>query len=228
MKSLTRFHRVAVIIGTVACAAVVLCLSVYLSYRSSASSSVDNPFISGPVVSTINHEWRDIILREITSGHLVPADFETIDFSLPGDPSYGDNPEKEFFNPNGPFKAHVVPQAQIDSLAIAKGTRLIFNIRRSKLPTNGYEGHMPPGTIFDTLFVILPNVIEDCGVYSDWGNVHPTKGVAFDTKADNQVVVDDGFMFNGCVHTKDRQHIYYFQSFAQRLKKPGSETWQIY
>ena len=48
---------------------------------------------------------RRSILKAQQNGDFNVEDFEKLDFSIPGEAGYGDNPKLEVFNPDGPFKA---------------------------------------------------------------------------------------------------------------------------
>lgn len=106
-------------------------------------------------------QWRRIVEKGVAEKKLLKDDFEKIDFSLPGDPDFGDEPEVEFFNPHGNFRADPMPQGILDELSEVKGSRLIFNTRKWYETWVAELSGLPPH--FRTaLIVIAPNFIPSC------------------------------------------------------------------
>ncbi len=177
--------------------------------------------------TNVVNEWTATLRTLLKSHKLRPEEFENIDFSLPGDPGYGDDPDNEFFNPAGRFKAQPMPQEEIDYWATAKNTRLVFNIRRHIADTSD-DGFIRIGTTVDQLVYFIPNVKDSCIEFTTDNNVDVMKGAPFKTKPDNHEIVDDGYYFNGCVRTKNRERVYMFYVLATRYKQPQSNNWGFF
>lgn len=165
--------------------------------------------------------WSQIFRGLIEKNELRVEDFEKIDFSLPGDPGFGGDPENEFFNPEGKFKAPPIPQEVIDDLTTVKNTRLIFNLR-GWLNRVLYEstGSVPPKE-FEVLVVIIPNVVPKCllpgsKVYA-WYERSLKKQEKIDIAPDNKTVVEDKKLMSG-MRFVDQKQRYYISSFASRPK----------
>lgn len=174
-------------------------------------------------VNTLQN-WKETLRSLLKSNQLRPEDFEKIDFSLPGDPSYGDDPENEFFNPDGKFKAQPITQENIDFWAKEKNTRVVFNIRRH-IENKGDGNIRMNGTVIDRLVYFIPNVKESCIEYIPNTNADIIKGIPFETAADNHSIVDDGYYFEGCVRTQNREKVFMFVVLATRYKLPNDENW---
>lgn len=166
--------------------------------------------------------WVGMIADLIQDKRLNLEDFEKIDFSLPGDTGFGDDPENEFFNPKGKFKAVPIPQELINQLTTVKNTRPIFNIRRSvdTLP----ETDLPRGTTIDYLTLIIPNMKERCVEIIDEVN-----GVTHDEikmSSNNHSIVKDDTALSACVHTTDKKHRYFFTHLTHRIRLSGEDKWR--
>lgn len=167
----------------------------------------------------IFHEtaWADIVTNMLKQKKIRISDFEKIDFSLSGDETYGDNPEFEFFNPKGPFKAKVIPQEIIDRITSVRGTRPIFNLRRwYDTGNHGYEDY--PSSIKDSLVIIIPNLMKQCQAEPDLEGWNFLKMKTQEVKIlpDNRtLIVDDNGSLEGW--RRDGERYYYINSFATRV-----------
>lgn len=159
-------------------------------------------------------DWQKIIFYASMEGTLKPTDFEKIDFALPGDDGYGDDPENEFFNPAGKFKAKPIPKSWLEQWTTSKKTRVVFNIRRD-----------PTTKIHEILYAIVPNIKGNCSEFSTNGNVDPLSGVNFELAPDNHSVVHDPYLLiGGCVHGQNNK-VFYFEQLAVRRKDMETNEW---
>jgi len=179
-------------------------------------------------------EWR----QRLSGNALKPSEFEKIDFSLPGDPGYGDDPAYEFFNPAGRFKASPIPQKLIDTITTKKHVRLIFNLRRVKvnhdsISTNGLSLSSSESDIllgdFESLQVIVPHIKSDvCKKWPAIGARPSDEHLVFDLGLDNQKAVEDLSTLLGCVKNKKDGQIYYFsRSLGTRYKPTQASDWKL-
>lgn len=157
------------------------------------------------------------ILQKLSERHEIHKEvIPKIDFSLPGDPEYGDDPDNEFFNPSGKFKAKIIPQDLIDWVAKKKGTHIIFNIRKVEFeiaPEDGYD----PFSSTEWLYLIIPDVKPACEI-NGVIDLHKTKG--FPVAPDNHTTVVDKETIAGCLYDIDRKTINWFYPIA-RLDEIG-------
>lgn len=177
------------------------------------------------------YERGDFLSHVYRQGKISPDDFEKLDFSLPGDPAYGDDPTYEVFNPEGPYKIDDAPpeaqrpfppQKWIDELTTVKNTRLIYNIRRH------VNRH---GIVRDDLVLIIPNAkCKPRQPLSDESAV----AIAPDNR--QALGPPNPFIGGNCFwcYSLPADHISKFRnamscrafSFAYRYIKPGDTKWQ--
>lgn len=121
--------------------------------------------------------WKEQLGDAMRRGDFSPADFTRLDFSSPGDPSYGDDPTYEVFNPEGKIKAHSLEKSDLlYRMTGTKGARPIFNVRRFMRPN---------GDVAEGIFAIVPNMREEeCSRVSE-SNHQPA------IASDNRTVIDD-------------------------------------
>lgn len=122
-------------------------------------------------------DWQEILSKK--RGLATPEDWTRIDFSPPGSPTFGDNPDNEFFNPAGKFKASPLSVEGRD-------LRPIFNVRRfmTSPDTNGAGVMLIQHT---SLYAIVP-IGADCGVADQ----------TFTPAKDNREIVVDNFIPRDC------------------------------
>jgi len=171
------------------------------------------------------NDWSKIFQELNKSGQFNLDDFEKVDFSLSVDPTYGDNPSFEFFNPAGRFKAQPVPQELLDEIAEDGKGKIIFNLRRGIEERN--EDYLPSRLEVDILFAIVPNVKRrECNNVNDIGNGDPVVGIPFQLGPNNSLAISDGFHFKGCTYTHDRKHVYIFYPLFERYRRLGDGEWK--
>jgi len=95
---------------------------------------------------------QNSLRKALRSGAIKAEDFEKLDFSMPGDPAYGDNPDYEVFNPEGKIKARPVGQGLMDMVMTVKGVRPIYNIQRFL-----FDGTK----LRDDLVLLIPNATDN-------------------------------------------------------------------
>lgn len=160
--------------------------------------------------------WGFPFTRLVKNGKFSLNDFERLDFSLPGDAEYGDNPAFEFFNPQSIF--HVRPYSEylphfIDQATTVATPRVIVNLRRSV---------RPDGRTLDALYAIVPNIKKDkCLRIQSLGSLKIEKN--------NSVVVEDkSFLKSGCVaEEKTPDRVYLFVPFFSRHRQTATDNWSI-
>lgn len=145
------------------------------------------------------------------------SEYEKIDFSLPEESGFGDDPENEFFNPKGRFRAVPVPQKIIDALTTRPDTKLVFNLRRELVGVESTEfmsppQELPPGYL-TKLTAILPNFIPACPGAQGWKEgdfIVKDQPIA----PDNQTVLIGDFA--DFTVTKDGKQRYYAEALQNR------------
>lgn len=171
--------------------------------------------------------WRKN-LEDLNQAGLFNVDeFERIDFSLPEDAAYGDDPNNEFFNPGGTFKALPIPQRLLNDVSEGEQGNIFFNIRRGV--EKGNADSLPADLEVDTLFAIIPNLkLRKCNNINVIGKGDPEAGIPFKIERDNHIVVSDGFHFKGCTYTHDRKHVYLFFPIFERYRGIGHDEWKSF
>lgn len=135
--------------------------------------------------------WRGVINKATKEKKLSTEDFNKLDFSLPDDPGFGDDPENEFFNPQGKYKAIPMPQDLIDELSSVKNTRLIFNVRRWFDTGKNSTVDLFSNLYRTDLVVIIPDFIFACPMeYLGWNESSFTKENIY-IAPDNHSIVED-------------------------------------
>jgi len=168
---------------------------------------------------TTKKMWSEILWKLIAERQIEYDDFEKIDFSFPGDRGYGDNPKWEFFNPEGIFKAPLIPQDLLDRVTTEKGTRPVFNVRSTTDPEAVFELSLPPGTRTEHLYIIIPNISPDCA------KAEKITSKSIKVAIDNHEVVYDENLMIGFIQSPDSNQRYLLTSIMRRIKTPGAKEW---
>jgi len=173
------------------------------------------------VLSGIADEWKQGVSSMNKKKQLNLDEFEKIDFSKPGDPDFGDDPQNEFFNKEGRFGSfpfRYPDQEGLDAITEENGVRIIFNVRRHT---------MENGTQIDNLYAIIPKIDrKQLSLYQETKVDFPLEV----RKNNHSVVIDSGPLnlnTGGLVLTQDNS-VYVFILIYWRVKHPGDSAWQLY
>lgn len=163
--------------------------------------------------------------RAIYEGRIKLEEFEKLDFTMPDEPGFGDNPEYEVFNPhsprtvmaNGEVTLPIIKQERVDRATIVPNTRPVFNIRQ----TIGSDG-----SVRETIAIIIPNLnIDMCEMPQ--AESLPIINIDDDLicPADVSRIVRDGVdLYKKCLRT-DSESGYIMIPLVQRHKLPGHAQW---
>lgn len=148
------------------------------------------------LASTEYSAWYELL--DPKKGKVSGEEFERIDFSLPEDSTYGHNPEMEFFNPSGRFKAIPPSHEYLDLITPPTDKRILFNVRRSKSKTLDNKVW-----VSEWIYAVVP--LNTSCQPAEFDLVVPK---------DNKIVVDDAKFLMDCIATKDGARSYYFAPLA--------------
>lgn len=165
----------------------------------------------------------------LAKGVIAPEAFEELDFSIPGDITYGDDVGIEVFNPTGILKATPIQQELIDKVSTTKGTKILYNLRRLETENGGAK---------DVLYAILTDVDEQaCAEASEASRDIDNNRLRSMLKsvdnieigANNQKILVDKIplpSFAYCIQTPDQKNLTFIY-LVKRIKKSGGDKWQI-
>jgi hypothetical protein len=166
--------------------------------------------------------------RAIYEGRIKLEEFEKLDFTMPDEPGFGDNPEYEVFNPhsprtvmaNGEVTLPLIKQERVDRATIVPNTRPVFNIRQ----TVGSDAF-----VRQTIAMILPNLnIDMCEMpRAESLSIIDIEDDLMWSADVSKIVRDGADMYRKCLRTASGSG-YIMIPLVQRYKLPNHSEWQAH
>jgi hypothetical protein len=178
--------------------------------------SVSEAFTEGAYLGDLR-SLKETLGAAFRSGVFDENDFEKLDFSVPGDLSYGDDVRWEVFNPNGSIRATPIPQSHINALTESNGIRPIFGLRRVTTADS---------RIIDYLSVYIPNVKSSlCDTGTEFSLELVQVNYEFRLLEDNSQIIEsppDGIGI-GCLEDSSHKVLMHYQLLSRAIKEQKSE-----
>ena len=166
-----------------------------------------------------------VIRSASAAGKFQPDDFEKLDFSLPEDEGFGDNPQYEIYNQDGPFKLHP------DSHQLNFYPKLARGLAKKLQPSfTLYRDNSKKELIADTLYGVVPDITKEiCDRAQKQISLEgppPTEPVQNGAIVPPANLTGMAYSSYICILDTRSKRYYLFESIASRVKSAGGK-WQL-